>query len=132
MNCINLQTLFGSKYRIKFDPSYDPKRIHVKDPWYMQIPCRLGIIYPIGGDKLALEIDYHNGTANKISKIPGVICTQDGHKEKTYQFDVSLFDQIAELVFPKKKRILNLTPEQREAAKERLVRYHVLKKDSGA
>lgn len=122
-SCINLKSKFGSKYRITFDQSYESKGIHKKnlDPWYMQIPCRSGTIYPVGGNNLAVEIDYHNGIAKKISTIPGVICTQDGWKEKTYQFDVSLFDQVAELVTPKKKRkVTPMTEEQKTAFVQRV------------
>jgi hypothetical protein len=99
----------------------DPAQPHIPpesrdDPWYYQIPCDFGIIYPHGADTLALEIDYHNPTANRVLKIPGTRLSQDGDFEKTILFSLSLFDQVAEIVKPKRRRVL--TPEQRAALAE--------------
>lgn len=114
--CLNLVELFGKTLRTGWDPAYIPDYQSVpkrcRDPWLMTIPCRGGIvIYPYGGNRLAVEIDHHGILAKRVAQIPGVICTQNGEREKTYVFDLSLFDQVAAIVKPKKRRIL--TPEQR-------------------
>jgi len=119
---INLREKFGEQFRITFDESYDHKGIRVKDPAYMQIPCRLGTIYPFGGDYLCLEIDNHPGASKKISKITGIELVQDGQKEKTFKFPVSVFEEIAIIVVPKKKRKLNLTDEQKQAFLDRVAK----------
>ncbi len=129
MECINLRQRFGKVYRITYDPAYDHKGIHRKnlDPWYMQIPCRKGVIYPQGSDRLAVEIDYHGPTAKLVSKIPGITRTQRGDNEQTFTFHVDLFDQIAELVQPKKRRVL--TEEQRQELAQRIQRAREVLKE---
>lgn len=127
IECINLRTRFGKVYRITFDESYDHKGVARKslDPWMMQIPCRKGCIYPYGGKKLAVEIDYHNPTAKKVQQIPSVQMIQHGHKEQTFTFHVDLFDQVSELIHPKRRRVLSDEQRQRltERAKQALKDY---------
>jgi hypothetical protein len=119
--CVNLSELYGDRFRIFWDEAYDPDYKHVpkdlRDPWYMELrggergPGRNSgpgfSIYPYGHNTLALEIDYHNPTAAKIAKIPGVRIHQDGDQEKTLLFDVSLFEQIAPLLKLRKKRLVS-------------------------
>jgi hypothetical protein len=83
-----------------------------KDPWMMTIPCRSGaVIYPYGGDLLAVELDHHPKMAKRLAVIPGIRPHQCGDGERTFLFPVELFDQVAALVKPRVKR--RLTPEQR-------------------
>jgi len=114
--CINLAERFGRRYKITFDPAYDVRHVSKAklDPWMMQIPCRSGVIYPFGGERLAVEIDGHSIIAAKLA----VFCQkwQDGETEKTFLFDVSEFATVARLVRPKLRRVL--TPEQKERLAE--------------
>jgi hypothetical protein len=105
--CINLRERFGERYRIGFDEAAEGKN----DPWEMTILGRFGTIYPHGGDYLAVEIDRHPRIAKQVAAIPGVVLHQDGDDEKTFVFPVSLFDQVAAIVEP--KRIKQLTGEQK-------------------
>jgi hypothetical protein len=74
------------------------------------------VIYPAGGDRLAVEVDYHPHVARRLAAIPGVELWQDGDREKTFVFPVELFDVVAAVVQPRKRRRpTNLTPEQRQA-----------------
>jgi|SRR5262245_13314098 len=106
MKCVNLAEKFGDRYGVTWDPAYDPVHLpHGKsDPWYMQIPCERGIIYPHGGDLLAVEVDFRPQTAKKLEAVPGVERYQDGDHEKTYLFPVAIFDQVAAIVRPRKRR----------------------------
>jgi hypothetical protein len=120
---LNLVNLFGKTYRTGWDPAYVPDYKSVpkalRDPWMMTILCRGGIvIYPYGGTRLAVEIDNHNRLARQISEILGVICTQLGDTERTYVFDVSLFEPVAAIVKPKKRIVL--TDAQRQERAEQL------------
>ena len=114
---INLMQRFGKRYRISFDPAYDPKhRPNDKlDAWMMQIPCQRGTIYPYGGNELAVMVDYRPITAKQLADLPGVQLVQHGDHEKTFIFAVELFDEVAKLVKPRRRR--RLTPEQRENLK---------------
>lgn len=111
---MNLHETFGKQWRIAWDSAYDPRHVakEDRDPWMMEIPCKAGIkIYPQGGTKLAVECDYHPQIARQLGTIPGVELTQDGDHEKTFVFDVSLIDQVAALVQPRRRR--QLTEENR-------------------
>jgi hypothetical protein len=72
----------------------------------MTVPCRWGTIYSHGGELLALELDRHPKIAKQVAAIPGVTLHQDGDDEKTFLFSVSMFDQVALLVQPKRVRRL--------------------------
>ncbi|HMF17667.1 MAG TPA: hypothetical protein VKE98_10705, partial [Gemmataceae bacterium] len=117
--CINLWERFGDRYRITFE-EVATVRGRKGDPWLMQISCRLGTIYPHGGDLLALEIDYHDFTAARLRRL-GLEVVQDGDREKTLLFGVDRFEEIAAIVQPKKRR--RLTLEHRQASIQRLKAY---------
>jgi hypothetical protein len=124
-DCVNLRALFGTDYRITFDPCYDPFNVprDKLDPSMMQLPCKGGItIYLHGGDLLAVEVDYHGTLAKRLAALAGVRVHQDGGwgGEMTLLFAIALFDQVAAIVQPRRKRKLNLSPEQRQAAATRL------------
>jgi hypothetical protein len=117
---INLMQQFSQRYRIAFDPVYDPahRPKDSLDPWMMEIPCERGTIYPHGESDLAVMVDYRPITAKKLAEIPGVILAQDGDQEKTFVFPVGLFDAVAELVKPRRKR--HMTEANKEAARQRM------------
>jgi hypothetical protein len=117
MTCINLLDQFGDKYRITFDPAYSARHVpRAKlDPWMIQIPCqgRGVIIYPYGGATLAVEVDRRPSIVAKLKAIEGLKLYQDGDVEKTFLFDLALFEQVAEVVKPRRKR--RVTPLQLQA-----------------
>ena len=75
----------------------------------MQIPCQgRGVtIYPRGGDMLAVEVDRRPGIVAKLNAIEGLRLHQDGDTETTFLFHVGLFEQVAEVVRPRRKRQVN-------------------------
>jgi hypothetical protein len=119
--CLNLPNLYGNRFRIGHDPAaVSPSQR--KEPWMMTIPCRGGaVIYPHGGDLLALELDYRTHLAKRLAAIPGVRLHQCGDGERTFLFRVELFDQVARVVKPRRRR--RLTPEQRAAGAGRLASW---------
>ena len=100
MTCINLRQCFGAKYRITPARDIDGKPLDANDTCTFQIPCRYGTIYPWGGDKLAVEVDYYPKRAAALTKMPGVECIQDGDQEKTFRFPIELFKAVAKIVRP--------------------------------
>ncbi len=106
--CLNLLERFGDIYRISFDPAYSAYHIprDKLDPWMMQLLCRRGVIYPHGGDRLAVEVDGRPKAAKALAALPGIILWQDGDQEKTFVCPLSLFDQVAAIVRPRKRRRL--------------------------
>jgi hypothetical protein len=121
-DCIDLLECFGDKYRVEYDASYDPKGKHHdnRDPWFMVVPCRFGTIYPCGGDALAAEVLHHPGAAKKLRALPGVTVFTEGDDGVTFRFPAALFDQVAGVLRPRKRR--RQSDEQRRASAERLAR----------
>jgi hypothetical protein len=109
--CINLLETLGDKYRITWDEAYSPRNVprDKLDPWMMQIPCEGpgATIYPYGGTTLAIELNRRFQLANRLKALPGVTLYQDGNTEKTFLFDVSLFDQVAAIVSPRTKKVVS-------------------------
>ncbi len=119
--CPNLRELYGDRFRIGHDPlAATPSQR--KDPWMMTILCRGGaVIYPHGRGVLAGEVDYRPHLAKRLAAIPGVRLHQCGNGERSLLFPVNLFDQVAELVKPRRRR--RLTQEQRAANVGRLAAW---------
>jgi hypothetical protein len=119
--CVNLTERFGRDYKITHDPAARTRR-QKRDPWMMQLPCRGRgvVVHPWGGGRLAVEVDGRPGLAKQLAAIPGLKLWQDGDGEKTFLFDVALFDAVAAVVRPRRRRRL---PEgQRRACVQRLAR----------
>ena len=103
--CINLKALFGEKYPITFDQAYNPSNVprDKRDPCMMEIPCQYGTIYCHGQNRLAVEVDHHP-KSNALNALEGVTLYHDGDKEKTFLFPLELFDKVAEIVHPRRRR----------------------------
>jgi hypothetical protein len=121
---VNLLERFGDRFRVTWDPAYDPKHVREKDVWMMQLPCAgQGVtIYPHGGNTLAVEVDYRPSICRKLEAL-GLQLHQDGDGEKTYLFEMSRFDEVAEIVKPRRRRQCHLTPEQLSDASARLAAF---------
>jgi hypothetical protein len=101
--CINLQKLCGDRYRIGHDDAAQTWGERA-DPWVMTVPCQRGVIYPYGGDHLAVEVDYHPAAAKQLAALPSVRCVQDGDQEKTYTFPAAILEAVAAIVKPRKRK----------------------------
>ena len=123
MKCVDLWRRYGDRFVVSTDPAYQTTGIrHASlDPWYFQLPCKFGTIYPHGGSTLGVFVDYHSRIAARVGQLPGVRLWLDGDAEKTYLFPVSLFEEVARIVKPRKRR--RQTPEQRASSAERLRQY---------
>lgn len=112
-HCINLREHFGDRYRIDFDPAYSPKGVpRAKlEPWYMQIPCRYGVIYPFGPDRLAVEVDGHPRIAAKLDRMPECIPYQRGDYFAAFIFPSSAMPKVSRLVRPYRRR--HITEKER-------------------
>jgi hypothetical protein len=113
MSVIDLRQ-FGKRFKIEFDPAYDPTHRPADrlDPWMMVIPCERGTIYPQGDDRLAAEVEGRAPTRRKLQGLKGVAVIQDGDDFLAVTFNVTDFGKIAQILKPRRKRVL--TAEQRE------------------
>ena len=125
LTCIDLRKKFGHLFKITTDPAYDTSHVPRKclDPWYFQIPCKFGIIWPYGGKLIAVEVDYHPQASRKLVLVPGVRLWQDGDQEKTFLFDLGIFDLVTEIVQPKKRKQLSEEQKARLADLGREFRF---------
>jgi hypothetical protein len=125
----NLEELFP-RYKITYDLGV------------MQIPCQKGIIYMHDHNTFALECktytarlimalnsnpvdSSHNDSSpvglSVMNQGSGVRVHQEGDSEWTLLFGLDMFDKIADIVQPRKRKILS--EEQKAAAIERLKKY---------
>ncbi len=119
--CLNLQEMFGDRYRIEYEESYwaDHKIRGKDDPWLQIIPCRNGHIYPHGGELLAVSTDPgHTQLAGMIRRLDCCEVVQDGNGEVNATFDVADFEQVAAIMRPHKR--VQWTEERRQEQRKRL------------
>jgi len=117
---------------VEYEESYYAERSKrtIEDPCLMILLCQHGEIYPWGGTRLAAST-YKNGpVASKLRKLPFVdlAASRDGDDGVDAVFDVAHFDEVAAIMKPRRRR--RLTPEQRQAATERLTQYQPAKGQS--
>lgn len=125
-NCINLKKRFGKDYRVKREESYyadHGEHARKDDPWLQIIPCRRGShIFPWGGKMLAVSLARRSKLAGMLLTLGGELL-QDGDDGQTVGFDVSLFEDVAKVMRPHKRR--KWSQEQKEAAAERLRQFRL-------
>lgn len=124
MECVNLRQRFGERFKIRHEESYAAERPEFRTAeksWLQTIPCRHGHICPWGGSTLAACTDKAGGVAKRLKAFPFTTVAQDGSDGANVLFDVEHFDEVAEIMLPRKRR--RLSPEQRIAAGERLKAY---------
>jgi hypothetical protein len=68
-----------------------------------------------------VEVNRRPSIAAKLMALPGVRLHQDGETEKTFLFDVSLLDQVARIVRPRRKRTVS---EERRRELAEFARQH--------
>jgi hypothetical protein len=113
--CLNLRSLFGHQFKIRHEESYRAERPEFRrevEPWLQIIPCEHGHIYPHGGNLLARSAARPGSINERVKSLPFATVHQDGSDGANVLFDVRYFDQVAEIVHPKRrppKRVL--TPE---------------------
>jgi hypothetical protein len=109
--CINLKQRYGDLYRVTYEESYRGQygpHARVEDPWLMIIPCKYGHLYPFGGTTLAASVDGHPNVAGMLRRLPCCRVHQDGDfGELTVVFDVVDFPKVAEIMKPRRRRVLS-------------------------
>ena len=116
--CLNLLETFGDRYQIRWE---EPANSRWTDPWYQLIPCRLGHIYPHGGDLLGFASRRRGGVTRRVASLPYATVMQAGDGGANILFPADRFFEVAMMVHPRQRR--RLTDAQRAAAIERLQRY---------
>jgi len=124
--CINLREQFGKRFKIRYDESYyaeNPKFRSQEEPWLQIIPCIGGEIYPHGGSRLAAFLR-PGPRAKQLRALRCVEVHTAGSDGVTVLFDVADFDQVAQIMQPRKRRSPQYTPEQLEAKRQAMNRIN--------
>lgn len=119
---MNLLERFGRAYQVTYDPAAGKP-----DPWLAQVPCRYGVVYPHGGEVLAVEVDGHGKVAARLGHELGLKIhqgddgkdvhdrTKDWGGEVTFLFPVSRFKEVAAVVKPRRRRAVTEAEKGRRA-----------------
>ncbi|HUT09142.1 MAG TPA: hypothetical protein VMY42_01475 [Thermoguttaceae bacterium] len=128
---VNLKEMFGDQFKVEYEESYYTERSKhtIEDPWLMVLLCQNGHICPWGGSNLAACTKSSRLIATRLKALPFVTVAQDGSDGANIVFDVAHFDQVAEIMKPR-RRHRRLSDEERRAAAERLRQYQPAKGQS--
>ena len=121
MKCVNLKRQFGELYRVECEESYFADRgarARLEDPWLMILLCQNGHICPWGDSMLAACTNFDGTVARQLRKLPYTTVVQDGDDGVNVTFDVEHFDEIAEIMKPRRRR--RLSEAQKKECVERL------------
>jgi len=106
-DCLNLYIIFAKTYKMAVDESAYNTSNGKLDPWYYQIPCKYGYIYPYSSTKLAFYCEGYKIKQKIIRELPEIELIQDGDIEGVFIFTPDQFDKIAKYARPKKRRRLS-------------------------
>jgi len=112
MDCINLRDRFGDRFRIGFDPAYSARNVprDKLDPWMMLLEFPGGNIYHQGGDLLAVEVEGRRKLRKRLSQLACLTLKQEGDDFQAWTFHVRDFEAVAEIVQPRRRRVLSGRP----------------------
>lgn len=122
--CHNLRQLFGDRFQIEYDEAYYAEHgpnARADDPWLQIIPCRNGHICPWGRGTIAACTRSAGPVVKALMRLQGAAMQQNGSDGANIVFPVEMFDRVADIMHPRKRRRLSL--EARAAAIERLAKY---------
>jgi len=104
---LNLKELYADRYRIELDESALCPGESKRNPWYFQIPCKHGHIYPCSDKLLGF---YCTGTkirAKLRRNHPELETPLWGQSEAVFLFPLEMFGIIAQYTKPRRKRQLS-------------------------
>jgi len=128
MECVNLKQQFGDRYKVEFEESYFAQygpNARTEDPWYMVIRCQRAVqIFPWDQSTLAVSTETETPASwiDALMQIPSIRIHQAGADGFTLLFDVEHFDQVAEIVKPRKRRP-KLSEDCRRKLREAGIKY---------
>ncbi len=111
--CVDLRPWAkANRYRFRLEESYRAESsTHVRGDgrWFIEIPCRYGLIYPCGGENL---LAYANrGVKRHIAALgPDIQHYQHDGDAEVFKSPIERLDEVAAILKPRRRR--KLTPEQ--------------------
>jgi hypothetical protein len=109
---IDLQAVAGKRHCVQRDPAQPADGKRADDPWLLVISCQRGHVYPHSATRLGIATD-DRGPAAAIARLPGVTIEQDGDDGINATFPPSLFNRVARIVKPRRRRQLSAAQRER-------------------
>ena len=123
MTCINLKERFGDRFKVAYEEAYYAEygeNAHREDPDYMILLCKHGHICPWGGENLAACTRKPGRIVNRLRALPFTEVVQDGDDGANVAFPVEYFDEVAEIMRPRKRSRPTISDERRAELAERM------------
>ena len=113
---VDLRKLFGDRYKIAVDESASCEPGGRKNPWYFQIPCKYGHVYPHSHQLLAYYCDSGLVRGRLHREHPEIEVRQwSDIGEAVCLFQPEQFNVIAVYARPRRKRQLTAAEKARRA-----------------
>ena len=128
---IDLRQLYGEYFRIQLDEAAECESGGRNNPWYYQIPCKFGHIYPVSEKLLGFWCESGTIRRRLHREHPEINVTNwsdDG--EAIFLFAPDQMDIIAEYAQPKKKR--RLSDEHKKKLAKSGLQYRFKSQDDGS
>jgi hypothetical protein len=75
--------------------------------WFVEVPCRNGLIYPYGGTILLAYAK--GGVLNRVAELgPDLQPHQTDGKNRVFKFPIERLDEVATILRPRKRRTISL------------------------
>ena len=124
--CVNLKDMFGDRYKIGVDESYDAERPEFRrqeEPWLTHVVCQHGHIGVWGDDQLVACTKNAGPVAKRLIALPFTEVAQDGTDGANVVFDLEHFEEVAEIMRPRKRRRLSEEHKAKLAASNTEYRF---------
>ena len=124
--CLNLKELFGDRYKLEYEESYYAERPEFRrqeEPWLTQIPCQHGHIGVWGDDWLVASTNHAGRVATRLRELPFTELAMDGADGANVLFTVDHFDEVAQILKPRRRRRLSEEHKARLAASNAKYRF---------
>lgn len=106
MEPIDVSRLYGDQFKIDRDEAAGHEVNGRRDPWLYLIPCRYGHIGP-HSDRLLSVYCHSARLVPRLMALPGIVPKQVGETEAILAFPPELFDPVAQIVQPRRRRRLS-------------------------
>ena len=120
-NCIDLRIVCKERrWKWHYEESFKAEGMRSTNPsapWYVEVLCQYGTIYPKGGDELLACVEGHGKIVAKLQREVPDVRSHQGNV--VFSFSVDLLDEVAAIMRP---RGIGGRPAT-EADRERLAKY---------
>ena len=121
MDCVDLRPIAkANRWKWHFEESWKAEKdpaARAEGSWYVELLCKRGLIYPAGGSDLLAYVPRHELLRQLLEIGPVVKIHQEGDREAVVRFDVSLLEQVAVVLRPKRLRPAGTAPSPEARAK---------------